>query len=216
MQCCTMILRPDNRRKFRVYFYCRFRDDILLLAFGHVATNRELLECMRYHAKPFVLKLESGSKQGCQMLDLNVGVSKGLTFDSVFFRLYVKETSIWKPVSQGSIHPINIHTHWPRAQMQPILARFTSEEEGKQAVQRFKQTYFDSFRIPVSKSNLPKRPKQNTSWIVLPYNLCLVPGLTRLVSTFVVPLGFFCCKIGLSWKLSGKHLIHLLRRRGDV
>ena len=207
------ILKPHNRQRFSVYFYSRFRDDILLIVGDDTNTNRSLVEHMRSHAFPFSLKVESISREGCQMLDLDIGVSKGLTFDFVFFRLFVKETSIWKPLSPDSSHPRSIHLHWPRAQITRIFSRFSSKKEGEIAVNNFKQLYFGSFGTAIDESHLPRHPVRNTSWIVLPYNLCLISGLARLVSTFVVPFGFAFDKVGLSWKLGGKHLMHLLRRQ---
>ena len=92
-------------------------------------------------------------------------------------------------------------------------------DDGRVAVGKFRDLYFNSFGITFAdfagerKSRLPKLDR--TSWLVLPYNLCLVKaGISRVVSSLGVDslLGY---RVGLSWSLGGKHLVHLLRFSGD-
>ena len=209
------ILKTSVRRSFEIYFYVRFRDDILLITGASLESNKRLVDAMRLHASPFVLKVESVSKTGCQMLDLDVCVSPNphLDFDSCVFRLFTKPTNIWQPLSPESHHPRSVHMHWPAAQAKRIFAKFTDRVEGLSAVNNFKFLYTRSFGAMYVEEHLPKLPKQATSWIVLPYSFCLAfGGFARCVRSLVVPDGFCFDKMGLSWSRGEKHLIHLLRR----
>ena len=173
---------------------------------------------MKKHAAPFVLKLESISRSGCQMLDLDVSTVRGCGgYRSCVFRLFVKPTNIWRPLSPESQHPASIHKHWPAAQAKRIFSRFSNAGEGMAAVNNFKAFYKRSFGAAICDEYLPKRPKQVTAWLVLPYSLCLVlGGLPKIVRSFCVPSSFCFDKVGLSWSLGGKHLIHLLRGRNNL
>ena len=131
---------------------------------------------------------------------------------SVVFSLFTKPSSIWKPLSPESLHPLSIHRNWPLAQVKRIVDRYSNKQDGLRAANAFKELYKNSFGIAIVEKHLPKLPKQITSWLVLPYNLVLVlGGLQKMVSSLRVPGGFCFQKVGLSWSLGGKHLLHLLR-----
>ena len=211
-----LMLKPSVRRRYSISFYARFRDDIIVFSHASLDDLRSLISNMRTATHPFVLKLESVSKTQCQMLDVNVGFRfpAGGGSGHCHFSLFTKPSSIWQPLGPSSMHPLSIHLHWPRAQCKRIRSRYSSELEGEVAANAFKLRYFNLFGVridePMSRPNLPI---QATSWIVLPYNFCLVlGGLTRIVTSFVFPDGFSFKRARLSWSLGGKHLIHLLRR----
>ena len=126
------------------------------------------------------------------------------------FSLFSKPSSIWKPLGQDSNHPISVHRHWPRAQLNRIRSRFSLEQEGEEAADKFRQLYTMAFGYAIDEAQTLSRPKPNTSWMVLPYSLC-VGGLQKRVSTLAVPSGLLFERVRLSWRLGGKHLIHLLR-----
>ena len=104
----------------------------------------------------------------------------------------------------------------------PALAKGTMQEdfsdpsEGERAVNRFKNMFFDSFGITIAEERKSPLPKVTSSWIVMPYQLCLVmSGFAKVCSSLVVPLSLLSVvdKVRLSWKLSCPHLIHRLRRK---
>ena len=134
---------------------------------------------MKAAAGPFVLKLDSVSKCECQMLDVNIDFRFSVSGEKGYccFSLLTKPSSIWQPLSPDSNHPKSIHVHWPRAQCARIRGLFSCAVAGDRAVKAFKLRYFNSFGVhicqPESKPDLPTRP---TSWIVLPYNACLLLG----------------------------------------
>ena len=154
------------------------------------------------------------------MLDVNVSFDFPLDSDvgTVRFSLFTKPSSIWRPLSPDSNHPKSIHDHWPLAQCNRIMGKFSCPTEGRRAVEAFKSLYFSHFGVPIKeqrcKPDLPDRP---SSWIVLPYNLCLVlGGITRAVMSLVFPDGFCVDRARLSWRLGGKHLVQMLRRHNQA
>ena len=171
---------------------------------------RLLLEGMKRQALPFVLTLDSVSSCGFQMLDVDACVTDDR---SLSFRLYQKPSSIWRPLSPESQHPHSIHLHWPIAQCRRIMKRHTSTKEGEEAVRRFKALYSHAFGRPIAERHKNSRPKLASSWIVLPYHVCLVAvRLSQVVSSLVVPVSLSFDRVRLSWSLCGKHLVHRLRR----
>ena len=150
------------------------------------------------------------------MLDVNVDFcfpsSGGV--GHVVFSLFTKPSSIWQPLSPDSVHPVSIHLHWPRAQCERIKSRFSCRLSGEKAASDFKIRYYNAFQIRVIDQDHSRSSTSHdsTSWIVLPYNLCLVLGkLANVVSSFVFPDCFPFDMARLSWRLGDKHLKHLMR-----
>ena len=215
----NFILKPSNRREFGILFYCRFRDDILLIVNSSISSIRDLISNMNIHAAPFQLKLESMSSHKCQMLDLEITlcVRPSESFSLCSFGLYTKPTSIWQPLAIDSVHPKSIHKHWPIAQCQRIYSKFSCPIKGKRAVDKFKAQYAESFGINIAeKPGNGSRPIVSpTRWLVLKYHSSLVRvGFTSVVCSLVVPSWFPFKQIRTSWQLPNKHLIHLLRQKG--
>ena len=129
--------------------------------------------------------------------------------------LFTKPSSIWHPLSQESYHPASIHQHCPVAQCRRILSKFTCPKAGRNAVEDFKARYFNSFLVPVSEpKSKPNLPYVATSWLVLPYNVCLLlGGLRKVVASLVTPDCVSFRRVRLSWSLGSKHLVHELRRQ---
>ena len=131
----------------------------------------ELLNKMRDAASPFLVTVDAVSKRGFQMLDLDVEPTPTDDVHSLcVFRLFVKPSNIWKPLSSESKHPKQIHLHWPRAQCTRIRSKFSSLKEGEAAVQRFRNVAEETKK----KSPLPRVSNAKIAWIVMPYHGCLV------------------------------------------
>ena len=207
----NFILKTGTRRKFGIVFYARFKDDILLIVKSHFDDVRFLIDQMRAKAAPFVLKVESSSKQGCQMLDLDVSRVSGPRNDLLSFSLFTKPSNIWQPLSPESSHPFSVHKFWPLAQCKRIYSKHSDIAEGVRAVDSFKAKYFDLFGVDITSRTGPKPPKVPISWLVLPVTFCFGGRLSKTVSSVSVPSGFDLEKVRLSWELGNKHLMHLLR-----
>ena len=204
------ILKEGNVAKYSILYYARFRDDIILIVDSPIDTIRELLREMREKARPFVITLDAISRHGFQMLDVEACVTRD---SGLSFRLYKKPSSIWKPLSPESLHPKSVHVHWPLAQCDRILRRHTNAKEEVASVSHFKTLYSRLFGIPIAEKHKSFRPQQVSSWIVLPYNVCLVGvRLSQVVSSLSVPIGLSFSRVRLAWSLNSKHLVHRLRR----
>ena len=134
-----------------------------------------------------------------------------------FFRLHTKPSSIWQPLSPGSMHPKSVHLHWPSAQCKRIKSRFSNHVEGDMAVDSFKARFFRLFQTRIcEQKSTPNISNEAMSWIVLPYNICLLlGGLPRTIAGFEFPVSFPFSRARLSWSLGGQHLTHLLRQLGN-
>ena len=205
-------LIASTRRRYGLFFYARFRDDIFAIfdAKNGIENVRDFISQFRRRSGPFAIKLETISRHGCQMLDMFVSVGpKG----KPMFSLFTKPSSIWQPLSIESCHPISIHTHWPICQCIRIAERFSDPKEALLAVDKFKKAYEEACGVSVCNKRSLVDPKQPTSWLVLPYDLSLGrAGVQRAVDSVRVPshIGSFQ-RVKVSWTLANKHLEHLLR-----
>ena len=100
---------------------------------------REFLRQLRDKSGPFVLKLDAVSRDKVQMLD--VDLFKGSRFSSrgvLDYRLFVKASSIWKPLSIESQHALSVHATWPLSEIGRINKLFWSKADAGQAVSVFR------------------------------------------------------------------------------
>ena len=91
------ILKSSARRKFLICFYARFPDDIILIIGADLDSVRVLLDEMRFHARPFVVTLDSVSKKGFQMLHVEATV----TNDRLSFVCFKKHQASGGPSLQS-------------------------------------------------------------------------------------------------------------------
>ena len=57
-----------------VVFYARFKDDILIIVKSSFNDLSDLIDNIRVHAKPLVIKVDSCSQTHCQMLHVNISL----------------------------------------------------------------------------------------------------------------------------------------------
>ena len=130
------------------------------------------------------------------------------------FSLFIKPTSIWRPLSPESMHPVTVHEHWPISQCARISKRFSDTKQAATAVADFKHQLSLINGVTIGEvANLPK-PKQITSWIVLPFTYVLGNSrISSVVSRLNIPnsLSSVFGRIRISWKLANKRLMHMLR-----
>ena len=155
------------------------------------------------------------------MLDLDY--CKGERFlmcSCLDFSLFVKPTSIWRPLSPESMHPVTVHEHWPINQCARIRKRFSDAFLAEKAVQKFECELLKVSGAAVGIKAFVTRTKAQTSWLVLPFDFVLGGSkISSVVSDIHVPesLRSVFSQVRVSWKLGNKRLMHLLRpRRDDV
>ena len=73
------ILDSEIRKRFDIQFYCRFRDDILIVIGGTSDSRRDFVDEMKLRSRFFRLKVESIHEKYAVMLDLVV--SKSVHFE---------------------------------------------------------------------------------------------------------------------------------------
>ena len=69
-------LAVSTPEKYGLFFYARFKDDIFLVfdAKQGIERMRDFITEFRRRSGPFIIKMESVSRHGCQMLDMFVSV----------------------------------------------------------------------------------------------------------------------------------------------
>ena len=207
------VLTTSTRRKFGLFFYARFKDDIFIIfdASSGVEKMRDFVCEFRKRSGPFILKMESVSRHGCQMLDLFVSVGPS---GRLMFSLFSKPTSIWQPLSLESCHPLSIHMHWPISQCNRIAERFSCSRQSCLAVSQFKTAYKEANDgVEVCEKRPFSALKLSTNWMVLPFDFSI--GYSRVqqaISQIRVPSSAPFDRVKVSWSLANKHLMHLVRR----
>ena len=211
------ILKASTREHYSILFCARFKDDGILIfdaqdGIQHIA---EFMNRVHEISRSFVVKLESISRTGCQMLDVFVSRDD---FLRPHFVLFKKPSSIWQPLSPESAHHISIHKHWPLAQCKRIRERFSSPVEAELEVDSFKRAFFEATGVWLNEQIVSTKNQSNTSsWIVLPFNFALSNcGLSDILHNLKVPRILPFSNIRVSWSLGNKHLMHLLRRKMDA
>ena len=211
----TFVLLASTRRKYGLFFYCRFKDDIFTIfdAGNGLDGIREFLNEFKKRSKPFVINMDAVSRHGCQMLDLVVSVGPK---NSPVFSLFTKPTNIWHPLSPESCHHSSIHLHWPVCQYKRIKARFSCQSEGVRAAGLFSRVYAEATGgVKICDQQPEPSRSVPTSWFVIPFDFVLGGSrVQQALSNVIVPvcIGAFE-RVKVSWTLGNKHLMHILRSR---
>ena len=217
------VLRREIRDRYSIHFYCRFKDDILCIMSGTPATRREFLGKFRSFSKFFELELEDLSNEGVPMLDVWVKRTDDSNKSAIATGLYVKPSSISKPLASTSMHPSYIHHHWPMSQRHRFQRLCSTQDEvelhTRSLVERLK--FGDGSPIAIAAlccPTLPAKPsrtaKGSDSWLVLPYRFVWRnAGFSRfLYSIFdkyadiLHARGLNVYRARLSWSLGTSHL----------
>ena len=151
------------------------------------------------------------------MLDLSffVGPRCEMT-NKLDFELYVKPTSIWRPLSPQSCHTPNVHKHWPLAQLKRIEHRFSCAARAGREKTEFIRNFEEVTGVEMPRNNRSSDRHNSTpvsSWIVIPYCGAWSFFRSRVLKDVYVPesLHGLFGSVRVSWSLWSRHLIHLLR-----
>ena len=129
--------------------------------------------------------------------------------------LFSKPSSIWQRLFFESCHPLSIHMHWPISQCNRITERFSCSKGALLAVSQFKTAYKKANGgIEVCEKRPVSKPKQTTSWMVLPFDFSIgYSRVQRTIGSIRVPSMAPFDVVKVSWSLANKHLMHLVRTR---
>ena len=215
------VLLPHFRRRFQISFYGRFKDDIILVCGARKEELRNLLEEMRASAGEFRLQVESVSAHSAVMLDIEL--FKGPPFERtgvLSYRHYRKPTSIWRPLDCESYHCPSVHVSWPLAYVRRLRSRSSNPCEASRTINEFFKLYAAVQRRklePPKDHESSKDPsnsaKHRDSWLVLPFRSEWYYAHLQKALSHVVPSSLSHTRVRVTWKNSGKHLIHELRTR---
>ena len=153
---------------------------------------------------------------------LDVSIFKGprfVRFGLLDYRLYVKPSSIWKPLNPSSSHAKSVHRSWPLGQVSRLRRRFSCKAEARQAVRDFCERYRTTFgmHVPVRIRGRQK-PNMVPSYLVLPHHAVwesarLDRVLAQAASMFSVALDarHDACDMRVSWRRSASNLNEMMR-----
>ena len=212
-------LRRDVQQRYDILFYGRVRDDGLGIMGGDAHSRRSFWAEFKRRSVEFKIKLDSISSSSVQMLDLEF--FKGPIWrlsGRMDSRLFVKQTSVWKPLSVDSAHHVSVHMARPRGMVGRLFRRFSAISEARayvrQFVARYKRVQCVEFgEINVAKSSGPFRDGK-PSWLVVPYRheggdisnaLRSVQFPKALASRVDQQLA------RVAWSSGSKHLVHVIR-----
>ena len=216
------------QRREQVVLYLRFKDDILVIMNGGVVAVRRFVARLQRVSRCFVVKLEDVQTESVNMLDLCLYKGKDFAMSGrLSYKLYIKPTNIWLPLSPLSGQAPNVHSSWPRSQESRLRKRFSDRFEGERAVNDFKSRMIASFGLecPDSGTTFPThhsaRPQVSTR-IILPYlphwSLSRLPSVLSGVyerHNFWVGVDSKDANwssVQVAWSLGAPHLVNVVRR----
>ena len=218
-------LSPAARRSFGVCSYGRFKDDGLVV-FNHCDQIRQdaFFREFRSRALPYVLTVDDMEPSRVSMLD--VTFFKGQDFSvshKLQFQLYLKQTSVWRPLSPWSSHPWSVHASWPKSQEVRNGRRFSSSARAGDAVSKFWEDLVCAFGVSVrgdqatiKRNSVTISTQPKSLWMVLPHRLCWAQArIANVISKCLRPEDAFKTTMGdirLSWRLGSPHLCQVLKR----
>ena len=219
-------LLPAVRREYGIIFYGRFKDDGIII-FSHRSHEVRCRFWNKFQAFANEYKITVDSWSADEAVFLDVRVFKGTDFAynlKLDYDLYVKPTSVYKPLSPWSSHAKSVHNSWPISQLNRITKRFSNPARAIHALLSFRDQYSRLFGLFLpEKDEIIKTLETTTcnsprSWLVLPYTPCWAgAALGRALNLVSVPSAMDPVgRCSISWKLGHAHLVHRLRRYGTA
>ena len=219
----SYVLDPDVRAKYKLVYYARFKDDIILVMDDQeVESIMEFFDLFRQHSSFFRLEVESVPRTKVQMLDVLLQVQTTSIFAGypLVASPFKKPTSQWVPLTDKSMHPMHVHQAWPTAYLQRLSTISSTQAIADAASLEFVHSLKSrcSDHIYFRHGNREKRdrgPPANNHGIsdtrfVLPYFFgCRPSAFAKLLATTscMIPT-----KAAVCWKLGGIHNIRAVKR----
>ena len=220
----SLIGDSSLRAKYCIELYARFKDDMFIALGGDSDSRIAFMNTFKARAAFFEVGLESLSSSACTMLD--VYLYKGSSFQAcgvLDFRIHVKGTSIWNPLSPGSGHAPHVHLTWPQAQLRRHERLCSQPAERASCLETFRCRLL-SAGVLVPDQHQPSsrapRPPNVPSRIVLPWH----PGLAglnlgRVLASLEVDwrsrVGGIAA-VGIAWANGVGHLVHRVRAAARI
>ena len=183
----------DQREKFGIKLYLRFRDDLLTvltdLSFSPVYREKIIGLASAY----CVVGIDDYSLVGVPFLDFFVFKSNPAGLGRLRHRVFIKKTARHVPLASSSYHPRAVHRSWPVAEVQRMARRCDDLCTGrlfqKQKLDRFAWFLLDPEILELCKAWRAKQgsrsaqlalnsgraqPSRKTCKLILPFRRVLV------------------------------------------
>ena len=227
----TFLLQKSTRTTYEIFYYGRFKDDIFMIVGGNSGTRKELIAKMRSHSRFFKLQVDDVSGSGVEMLDITIQRVHPTGWSRLVTSLYIKPTSISRPLAGTSMHPPFVHEHWPLSQVQRIrklcgdgnieklhLDRFRSRLLHGDCHQFVRNKFKPDTMCTTRSRKIEPSGSSLDSWLILPFHFkwararigsALSAHCDNFSST-MGNLGIPGFRIRLGWSLGGKHLYRII------
>ena len=232
------MLTSSVRKECRILAYFRFKDDIIIFQaprqLGQEAKTVEaLLSEMNRRAHPFVVEVDEIATYKASFLDVSVFFGghwrRTGRMDTEPYR---KPSSIWTPLSSGSLHHPTLHNEWPKSMIRRYHAHSTSARAAQAFVSRWihdfqqQQPLHSFFNVPESERDRSSLRLQDVSsrlssagvsevWLVVPYcpewgSAGLPKAIRDAECVTLSQLRELPFRVRIAWGLGGQHLINRL------
>ena len=210
-------LVPAVASRFQMAYYGRFMDDIIVIIAGDPASRVQWATEYKHRSSFFRITCDSVSIDTAVMLDLVLFKGPHWHHSGLLdYKVHIKSTSIWTPLSVRSAHHPNIHLSWPRSQLARLGRRCSSKRDAILAKQDFCDRMLETSgrHIDSSFSSHAHSSQPDTfSRIVLPFSTVLLQAripsvLASVAAGWAIPSPW--SNMSVAWRLGGRHLVHKL------
>lgn len=225
----SVVLNPTIRRKYRITFYARFRDDIFIILGGEDCSSKsEFFAEFSKRSDFFKLKVDCLNKCEVPMLDLRIFRGRRWHQSRVLdVGMYEKATAQGVPLDDSSWHPTQVHLSWSVVRCRHFDGLCSNESLATEAKLEFLHklckfcpthaniaSVIDSIRLPLlRRTPIPKKPG---TWLVLPFHRVFrsVGLKSRLDHTrnLFERNGYERFQPNVSWSLGGPNLLMRMQR----
>jgi hypothetical protein len=167
----------------QLVYYARYRDDVIMVLDGPQARTQELVKQYLSSNSIFKIEIESVSQSSCSFLDLELFKGQRHKISGhLDYKLYVKPTALWRPLSPASLHAEFMHTAWPLGQIQRLRNRFSDVRLAEREVEIYiKKLSVSGIERPVQTTSNRPHVLRASSWVVFPYRPEYHRGLSEVI-----------------------------------
>ena len=220
-----LLSNAEYLRSVGIVAYFRFKDGIVAFLDGVRRGPMKFFNDLSSRSGPFKLELERRSSSGATFLDVHV--HKPRFFEDggpLEFRVHVKPTSQWTPLSELSLHHPRVHAAWPRAMEMRFRRLCKRSVAADEFVSQFRAQMYQAGHRHAN--NLSATSPASTSparylshsipvlYLVLPFysqwhRSSVASVVHNLKRVWAPRLGF---RVAISWRLGDQHLVQRLKQ----
>ena len=236
----TFAAKESIHREFNIFLYCRYRDNILVIAETHFSIGRFLSCLRRAGAGTYKFTLEGMSQYKLPVLDIefykpnNFGI-----FGKLGYRPRFKPAESVRYLADDSCHAESIHDCWPVMQLARLRRLSDNSEHFELARAEWQRRVATSFCSPLALAKIATAPyvprcmrltgngngspkKSSPFYVTIPYHPSFkYSGLQKYFAELSARWRHELEEIGISrlaiaWRRSGQNIGSFLRKEFDV